>query len=52
VARSGDLLQYVTDFSQLKGNEFDLKYVRMIVADHRGDINLFEDAADSKILEV
>ena len=52
MARSGDLLQYVTDLSQMKENRLDQKYMRMIVDDHWEDINLFEDAGDFKILEV
>ena len=43
-----DLQQHIIDLTQLKGREFDEKYMAMMVDDHQKDIDLYEDAADSE----
>lgn len=51
-AVGGKHQQHITDLTQLKGSEFDAKYINMMVDDHKKDIDLFEDAADSEDADV
>jgi putative membrane protein len=43
-----DHQKYINELTPLRGLEFDEKYMDMMVDDHEGDIDLFEEAADFK----
>ncbi|MFC5410028.1 DUF4142 domain-containing protein [Larkinella bovis] len=50
---SDDHQQHVNDLSKLSGAEFDKEYVKMMVDDHKEDIDLFKEASfDAKDADI